>query len=179
MKISYSGEPDKCPRCGSTNLDSYLSGGLNPGAQTYICGSCGYSVKGRDKIGEAVTAAERAVIKKGWEWQFRWSKFLFRSPDLVLVILSWWFSLIFLISAGRNASFISNVMEWIVGSIFVAIAPVLTLMFVRKKKSGLGMVAGWMSAWRGDLRPVMVIVGISSVLFLIHLMMEAKPISRL
>ena len=115
-------------------------------------------------------------MRAAGKMQVRWWKYLFFNPDLVLVMLAWGFSLLFLISAGRNASFISNIMEWMVGSIFVAIAPVLTLMFIRKKKSGLGMIAGWMAAWRGDLRPVWIIVGIASLIFLIHLAMEQKPI---
>ncbi len=140
------------------------------------CSICQKKLMSEEEYARTIPSIESQVMRRAWKFQFWWWKYLFRNPDLVLVILAWGFSLIFLISAGRNKSFFANVMEWIVGSIFVAAAPVLTLMFIRKKKSGLGMIAGWMAAWRGDRRPVWIIIGIASIIFLIHLIMEPYSI---
>ena len=144
--------------------------------QGYHCPLCKADLITEEEYARSIPTLEGMVMKAGWKLQIRWWKYLFRSPDLVLVVLCWGFSLMFLLSAGRNPSFFANVLEWVEGSFLVALAPVLTLMFIRQKKTGLGMIPGWQAAWRGDKRPVWVIVGIASVVFLIHLIMETKPI---
>lgn len=169
----------KFARCqqGHFLCETCVQGSRQPsfGRQANTCPKC-YKPLMSQEAYLSQPSLEKQIMRAAGKMQIKWSLYLFRSPDLVLVILAWGFSLIFLISAGRNASFFFNVLEWIVGSFLVAIAPVLTLMFIRKKKSGLGMIAGWIAAWRGDWRPVWIIVGIASVLFLMHLTMERTPI---
>lgn len=105
-----------------------------------------------------------------WKLTFGWWGYLFRNPDLILIIVCWPITLLFLLETKKNSSFGAIVMEWIVGSLIASIAPVITLVFIQRKRSGFALINGWRTVWSSDLRLIWLTVGIVSILFLIHLM---------
>lgn len=114
---------------------------------------------------------KKEVYKKTWKFTFWWWRYLFRNPEIVLSLVCWPITLLLLLEARRNPSFGATVVEWIEGSLIASIAPIITLVFIQRKRSGLGLINGWVTVWRGDLRPIWLTVGIVAVLFMIHLLM--------
>lgn len=78
----------------------------------------------------------------------------------------------FLLAVTRNPSFSATVIVWIEGSLIASIAPILTLVFIQRKRLGLGPIKGWITVWQRDLRLIGVTVGIVAVLFMIHLLIQ-------
>ncbi len=113
---------------------------------------------------------KKEVYKKTWKFTFWWWGYLFRNLDLFLSILCWPITLLFLLEVRRNPSFGAIVLEWIEGSLIASIAPVLTLVFIQRKRSSLGLINGWRIILSGNLRPIWLTVGIVAVLFMIHLL---------
>jgi len=170
-KCGDSKDIESCGRCerGHVVCNSCFDGGFF-NVKAYKCPLCNTSLKpATDSVETAFDGLKKEVYKKTSKVTFWWWGYLFRNPDLVLSLLSWPITLVFLSAVRRNSSFGAIFLEWVEGSLIASIAPVLTLVFIQRKRAGLGLINGWRKVWSGDLKPIGLTVGIVSALFLIHL----------
>jgi hypothetical protein len=156
--------PERCGNCGHNKFYD----DPNPVMRTrnYICEACGRVYRQPDKVMEALDEAKR----KGIKFQFWWWGYLFRNPDLILILICWAITVGILLTARPAPTLLGTAGAWLIRSIFASFGPVLSLLFVRKKKSGMKMFAGWKSAWAADLRPVyLTAAGVSALLLILML----------
>jgi hypothetical protein len=132
------------------------------------CPRCGSAlVEGTAHIRSGFSRAGSLLVNAAWGSTFGWWLYLFRNPDIIVLCFAWLLSLIILFGTGRASSLVHGFQIWVVGSAIAAIAPILTLLFVRRKRSGLGFLGGWMLALRGDMTMVWYIVVAVAALYAI------------
>jgi hypothetical protein len=85
-----------------------------------------------------------------WRLQLRWWLFLFKNPDFFLISVMWIITLAILLAASFNSSPLVNVLGMVEYTVFLSIAPALTVLYLRGKRSGAPtLIKRWNAALRG------------------------------
>lgn len=155
--------PAQCEKCRNTEFDRNFGWAGAP--DTFTCTRCGCTYYRKKE--DLFSAVRRDVTRKAWKTQWKWLGYLFRNPDLVLTMVSWMIAVLALMSARRDASIVAMAWAWLFDSLVVTAAPVLTLLFVRRKTLGLGVIAGWRTAWGSTQKAALCMLAGSAILILV------------
>lgn len=159
-----------CRKCRTVQYYAYRS-------QTTSCPVCQTDLRAPTGRSRRPTLTGE-LFKLSWKLTFWWWGYLFRNPDLAVIAITWCLTLLLFMNSGRLqprlgvlALIIGYPIDWAVETTLASLAPLLTLMFIRRKRSKLGVIAGWKEALKGDRKPVWVIFAATGLLMLFHLFM--------